>query len=263
METIEISVLDLAFSALLILITGVISIFLKLNLEKRLFLASIRMVVQLFLVGFVLRIVFRIDNPFPLLMVLFVMITIASHTAVNRSSRFINGSYWIAFITLVSTGLLTTFSVTSLIINVDPWFQPRYVIPLLGMVIGNTMTGISLCLNSLLERFVEKQAEIECELALGATSWEAAKNPIKNSVKVGLIPMLNSMMVVGVVSLPGMMTGQILAGADPVQAVKYQIIILFMISASTALGCIMTALIVFKKVFNDKHQLRIERIMER
>jgi len=260
-ETIHLTAFDLTLSGVLILIAGAISIALRLGLEKRLFIAAIRAVIQLLLVGYILRIVFRIDNPLPLLLVLIIMILVASFAAVGRSSRTIKGVVGFAFFTLVLTGLVTTFSATTLIINVEPWYQPRYVIPLLGMVLGNTLTGISLSLDRLLEELAVKRNEIEMELALGATRWEAANRPLGSAVRRGMIPMINSMMVVGLVSLPGMMTGQILAGADPLDAVKYQIIILFMITAATALGCIMTALLVYRRLFNDRHQLRVELII--
>lgn len=90
--------------------------------------------------------------------------------------------------------------------------------------------------------------------------WEAARDPLSQAVRRGMIPILNSMTVVGIVSLPGMMTGQILEGASPLAAVKYQIVVMFMLAASTSLGSMGVALYVFRRLFNDRHQLRAERI---
>jgi putative ABC transport system permease protein len=114
---------------------------------------------------------------------------------------------------------------------------------------------VSLSLDYLLETFAEKRHEIENELALGATSWEAAREPLAGAIRRGLIPQINAMNIVGIVSLPGMMTGQILAGADPLQAVKYQIVVMFMVTAAAAFGCALVTLLAYKKLFTAKHQL--------
>ena len=131
------------------------------------------------------------------------------------------------------------------------------------MVLGNSLTGISLCLDSLLERFDAGRPEIEMWLALGATRWEAARGALRDGVRRGMVPMLNAMTVVGIVSLPGMMTGQILAGASPLEAVRYQIVVMFMLAASSAVGSILIALLVWRRAFNDRHQLRADRIQPR
>jgi putative ABC transport system permease protein len=183
------------------------------------------------------------------------MIGAASHAAVKRPTRTFKGVTWRAFVTLVLSGLLTTFLVSRVVIEIQPWHKAQYLIPLLGMILGNGLTGISLCLDQLLERLSERRAEIEQELALGATRWEAARDVLGDAVRRGMIPIVNAMMVVGIVSLPGMMTGQILAGENPVNAVKYQIVVMFMIAAATSMGCILMALLAYKRLFNARHQL--------
>jgi putative ABC transport system permease protein len=137
------------------------------------------------------------------------------------------------------------------------------VIPLLGMVLGNSLTGVSLAMDSLLTDLDEHKDRIEMELSLGASRWEAARDPLSEAVRRGMIPILNSMTVVGIVSLPGMMTGQILEGASPLSAVKYQIVVMFMLAASTSLGSMGVALFVYRRLFDDRHQLRVERIQKR
>ncbi len=254
---------DLAVAAGLVVVAGVVSLALRLRLETRLAHASVRTIVQLLLIGYVLRWVFQPANVWVLIPVMLVMIGAASRAAVQRSTRTFHGAAWWAFLTLVLCGLLTTYAVTGLIIREGSWRSPRYVIPLLGMILGNGLTGISLCLDQLLERLSEKRALVEMELAHGATRWEAARDVLSDAVRRGMIPIINSMMVVGIVSLPGMMTGQILSGTDPLVAVKYQIMVMFMIAASTSLGCILIALLVYRRVFNHRHQLRAERILKR
>jgi putative ABC transport system permease protein len=252
--------LDLLVATALVLVAGAVSLALRLGLERRLALASVRTVVQLLLIGYVLEWVFAVDVPWAILGVLAVMIAAAGRAAVHRVSRTFRGAHLASFATLAITGTATTFTVTGAVIGVEPWWRPQYVIPLLGMVLGNSLTGISLCLESLLESLDADRDRIECELSLGATRWEAVRDPLAEAVRRGMIPIINSMMVVGIVSLPGMMTGQILAGADPMPAVKYQIVVMFMIAAATSLGCIVVALLVYRRLFNERHQLLAERI---
>ena len=261
---IELSYVDLAIATGLVLVAGGVSIVLRLGLGRRLAIAATRTVVQLLLIGYVLNFVFGPGGAPALIGLAAVMITAAAHAAVSyRASRTYSGVTLQALVTLAVVGLASTLTVTTLVIGVDPWYQPRYLIPLLGMVLGNGLTGISLCLDSLLESLSERQGEVEMELAHGATRWEAARRPLREAVRRGLIPIINTMTVVGLVSLPGMMTGQILAGADPLGAVKYQIVIMFLIAGATSLGSIGVALLAYRRLFNDRHQLRHELIRER
>lgn len=260
---VPLSVADLAVACALILVSGTVSLALGLRMEKQLALAAVRTVVQLLLVGQILKVVFDLDAPLPVLGVLGLMIAASGRAAVARPSRTFGGAYLRAFSTLALTGLLTTFTVTGLIIGVEPWFRPQYLIPLLGMVLGNTLTGISLCLDHLLETLDVQRDTVEMELALGATAWEAARAPVSTAVQKGMIPIVNAMMVVGIVSLPGMMTGQILAGADPLEAVKYQIVVMFMLAAGTALGSVAMAYLTFRRLFDPRHRLRSEDIRKR
>ena len=253
---IPLSPLDLAIAACLVLAAGGVSFALRLGLEKRLAIASARTVIQLLLIGYVLRRVFDLDSPLVVMAILAIMLIAASRAAVKRPERTFDGAAWRAFVTLLLCGLATTFTVTAVIIHIEPWYRPQYLIPLLGMVLGNSLTGISLSLDHILNDFAAKRAQVEMELALGATRWEAARDILRASVSKGMIPIINTMMVVGIVSLPGMMTGQILSGTDPLEAVKYQIVVMFMIAAATSLGCIAIALLVYRHLFNDRHQLR-------
>jgi putative ABC transport system permease protein len=259
---VAIGYLDLAVAALLVLLAGLVSLGLRLGLGRRLALASVRTVVQLLLVGYVLKLVFGVGSWYAVLGMAAVMILAASRAAVRRPSRTFGGAFGQAFVTLLLTGVTVTFTVTALIVKVDPWYQARYFIPLLGMVLGNGLTGVSLGLDTLLAGLVERRHLVEADLALGATSWEAARPQVQEAVRRGMIPIINSMMVVGLVSLPGMMTGQILAGADPLEAVKYQIVVMFMVAAATALGTIGVVLLAVRRLFNARHQLRVDAVRE-
>ncbi len=260
---IDLSPWDVAISAALILVSAGISIALGLKMEKRLAYASVRTVVQLLLVGFVLQRVFEINTVIALLPVVLFMLVIAAHTASGRPAYRFRGMGMLSFSVMTVTSLGVTITATGLIIGVEPWFRPSYLIPLLGMVLGNTMNGVSLATDHFLESVKEKGHEIEMELAMGATRWEAARRPVAEAVRRGMIPIVNSMMVVGVVSLPGMMTGQILAGSDPTVAVKYQIMVMFLIAAGASMGAMGMVLLSYRKLFNCRHQLLGSRLSTR
>jgi putative ABC transport system permease protein len=261
--TIPLDAADLAVAAALVAVAGVVSLALGLRMERRLVTALARTMVQLLLVGYVLTWVFDLTE-WPLVLGLFAfMASVAGLEAVRRSSRTFRGVRVRALATLLLTATLTTFTVTEVVIGVDPWFSPRYVIPLLGMVLGNGLNGVSLCLDTLLETIDERRDRIEMELSLGATRWEALRDPLADSVRRGMIPITNSMMVAGLVSLPGMMTGQILAGQDPLLAVKYQIVVMCMLCAATSLGCVLIGVLVLQRLTNHRHQLLTSEVQRR
>ncbi len=258
--TIALTPLDLCIGALLVVIAGLVSVSMGLKLERSLLLASVRTVIQLLLVGYVLRWIFDLQHWAGVLGLTLFMLYVAGRAAVKRSGRRYRSSIMDAFLTLSIVGYITLFLVTAVIIGSEPWYAPRYAIPILGMILGNSLNGISLSLDTMLEYFDERSDLVDADLALGATRWEAAQPVLQESIRKGMIPIINSMMVVGLVSLPGMMTGQIIAGNDPLQAVQYQIIVMFMIAAATSLGCIGTAYLGYRRLFDECHRLRRERI---
>jgi putative ABC transport system permease protein len=258
--TLQLSLGDLLCATGLVVVAALVSFVLRLDLEKRLAWASLRTATQLLMVGYVLKAVFELDRAWAVVLLMSFMVFMASRAAVGRASRTYRGATKDAFITLSLCAVITTLTVTRLVIGVEPWFKPQYVIPLLGMVLGNGLTGVSLSLNVVLDRLHGDRAIIEMELAHGASRWEAARDVLRDSVRLGMIPIINSMCVVGLVSLPGMMTGQILAGNPPLTAVRYQIVVMFMIAAATSLGCMGTVLFVYHHFFNHRHQLRWEDI---
>ena len=249
---------QLTLAALLILVNVALSAVLQLGLGKSLLVAALRMVVQLLLIGFVLEWLFTQDNALIILAIALVMTAIAGVSAVNRTQRRFAGIYWHSLLSvLTASALVTGFAMVG-IIRVQPWYDPQYLIPMLGMVLGNTLNGISLGLDRFVEGLIAQRDQVETLLALGATRWEAAHDQVRNAIRVGMIPTINSMMVMGLVSLPGMMTGQILAGADPIDAVRYQIVILFMIAAGAALGIFGVVLLAYRRLLSPDHQLRLD-----
>ncbi len=261
-QAIVLSGWDLLIAAGLVVLAGAVSLVLRLDLEKRLVIASVRTVLQLMLLGLVLRFVFDPKAHWLLAVVVAVMLLTASREAVRRSESRFKGLTLLALASLALSAMFTTIIVTGVVVGVEPWYEPRYMIPLLGMILGNGLTGVSLCVDTLLTTLREKRGHIEADLAMGATKWEAARQPLRDAVRRGMIPIINSMSVVGIVAIPGMMTGQILAGADPAEAAKYQIVVMFMIAGATSLCCILMALLIYKRLFNARHQLRAEHIIK-
>lgn len=251
---------DLLVAAALLIIPAVISISLRLGLHKSLAIAAIRTTLQLALLGLVLDWVFALNAWYSVLAILFVMLVAASRAAINRSKHRFSGAVVLAFVSLVVATAGVTLASTQLVLDLDPWWRPQYVIPLMGMLLGNGLTGISLSLDRILNDLVQKRPEIEARLALGASPWRALLPCIREAVRTGMIPIINTMMIVGLVSLPGMMTGQILAGADPADAVAYQILIMFMIASATSLGTILLVLGVFKALLHPEQRFQWDRI---
>lgn len=258
----HLSGVQIGLAALLILVNGVISILLNLGLGRRLLLAAMCTVVQLLLIGLVLQWVFRLDRWYVVLGLMGVMTMVAGIAATQRTQVRYPGIWWRSIASVgASSGVVAALAL-GVIVYVRPWYTPQYAIPLLGMILGNTLNGVSLGLDRLGGELSRRRFEVEMSLALGATRWEAARPLVQQAVKTGLIPTINAMMVVGIVSLPGMMTGQILAGANPVDAVKYQIVIMFLLAASTALGTVSVVLLSYQRVFNERHQFQGELLAE-
>lgn len=258
------SFVQVGLAAVLILLNGAVSVALRLGMEKSLAIASVRTVTQLLLIGLVLEWVFQFERWYVVLGLGCVMTIMAGVTASGRSQRTYPGLRLDSIVSIwVSAWLVTGYALLAVLSGIDKWYQPQYAIPFLGMVLGNTLTGVAIGLNAFTDSLSTKRELVESELALGATRWEAAREPIRNSVRTGMIPIVNSMMVVGIVSLPGMMTGQLVSGMDPMEAVKYQIVIMFLIASSTALGTVLSVLFAFRRLFNSQHQFCFQLLVRR
>ncbi len=251
---IELSYYQVALAAGLVLVNGAISVVLKLELERRLLIAAVATVVQLLLIGLVLEWVFRVDRWYVVLGMMTIMTLVAGDAATRRTKMRYPGIRARSIGATWASSWLVAAIALGAIVRVHPWYTPQYAIPLLGMILGNTLNGVSLGLDRLGGELSSRRDQVESLLALGASRWEAARGPIRQAVRTGLIPTINAMMVVGIVSLPGMMTGQLLAGTSPVEAVKYQVVIMFLIASGTALGTVSVVLLSYRRLFNEDHQ---------
>jgi putative ABC transport system permease protein len=158
--------------------------------------------------------------------------------------------------TLLFVGTAVTVIGVAGLIGPEPWYSPRYMLPILGMVLGNAMTAVALVLDALCETVARERGAIEARLALGAPRFEAMNGPLRSSLRTAMTPILNSMATTGIVALPGMMTGQILAGVDPIGAAKYQVLIMFLIAGATALASFLGALGAVLLLTDARHRLR-------
>ncbi len=262
MSTILLTWPDLLIAASLLLIDGFLSVWLRLALHRQLAIAAVRMVVQLVVVGLVLRAVFRIDSPGLTLVVVVVMVLIAAREVAARpeqrlvrSGNLAVGASAVAFATFATAILALTTA-----IRPHPWYTPRYAIPLAGIVLGNVLNGGSLALDSLLSGVVRERAAVETQLALGATYGQAMRGLVRASVRRALLPTINTMSAAGLVTLPGIMTGQIIAGMDPMEAVKYQILLMFLLGGGSGLAAVAVVYLGAWWLTDYRDRLRLDRL---
>lgn len=262
MSLIELTPWDLSLAAALVLLLALMSWRLRLGVEGRVLIAAARSAVQLVLLGLVLKVLFELESlPWIGALALF-MLSVAGWEVMARQKRRYRGPWGMGIGTL--SMFLSSFSVTLLallvIIRVEPWYQPQYLIPLLGMLLGNTMSGIAIALDNLTRHAWEGRGRIEARLLLGA-DWDTAIAEIRrDALRSGLIPIVNAMATAGIVSLPGMMTGQILAGSPPMEAAKYQLLIMFLISAGTGIGSVVAVWLGSRRLFDERQRLRLDRL---
>jgi putative ABC transport system permease protein len=262
MNIISLGPIELALASILVISLAVISTLQQLGLAKRLLIAAARTAIQLTLVGFILKTLFATSDLFWIAIVAFVMLSIAGREVMSRQERRFSGiwGYGIGTTSMFLSSFIITLVALNFIITPTPWYTPQYAIPMLGMMLGNTMNSISLGLDKLTHEAWREKGTIEARLLMGH-SWQEAILPFrKAALRTSLIPIINSMAAAGLVSLPGMMTGQILAGNPPQTAVKYQILIMFMITAGAGFGAMLATWLGAKRLFDERHRLRLDRL---
>ncbi|MBW1642067.1 MAG: iron export ABC transporter permease subunit FetB [Deltaproteobacteria bacterium] len=262
MNVISLTSVDLSIAAFLVVSLAILSIRMKLGLTRQIIVAGIRTTVQLLLIGLVLKALFDHMNIIWIMLISFIMLIAAGREVMSRQKRKFSGLWGFGAGTV--SMFISSFSITVLaltvVIDITPWYEPQYAIPLLGMMLGNTMNGIAVCLDRLTQSAWEQRKMIEARLMLGQEWSNAIEGIRRESIRSGMIPIINSMAAAGIVSLPGMMTGQIIAGSPPLEAVKYQILIMFLISGGTGFGTIVAAWIGSRRLFDDRDRLRLDRL---
>ena len=262
MSLIALSPWDLAVAALLVLLLAGLSWRLRLGVDRRVLIAAARSAVQLTLVGLVLKLLFAQTSLLLIGCMALVMLSVAGFEVMQRQTRRFGGlwGYGIGSFSMFLSSFSVTLLALTLVIRVEPWYQPQYLIPLLGMLLGNTMSGVAIALDNLTRHAWEARGQIEARLLAGQ-DWEQAIEPIRReALRSGLIPIINAMGTAGLVSLPGMMTGQILAGSPPMEAAKYQLLIMFLIAAGTGLGAMAAVWMGSRRLFDERQRLRLDRL---
>lgn len=261
MTPIHLGAIDLAVAALLVLASAGASIALKLRVHRQVLWAAARMVVQLLLVGLVLRWVFRAGSPWVTVGIAALMIAAAAREVAVRPTQRLRGgaNYRIGAAVVAASSVATVALALLTAIRPSPWFDPRYAIPLMGIVLGSVLNSASLGLDAFFAGLVAGRAAIEARLALGAGMNEALGELIRSSIRRGLIPLINQMSAAGIITLPGIMTGQMLAGMDPVEAVKYQILLLFLLTGAGALAASGAVYLAARSVTDDRQRLRLDK----
>jgi putative ABC transport system permease protein len=262
MTAIALTPMDLAVSASLVLFDAVLSVVLRLDLHRQLLWAAVRMVVQLVAVGYLLRLVFALHNPAVTVALVVVMAAIAAREIAARPERSFKGGIGLA-VSAAGVAIATVVTVGLALITAirpHPWYDARYAIPLAGIVLGSVLNAGSLTLDNFLGDARRERGAIEAQLALGV-SYRAALSPIaRNAVRRGLLPIVNQMSAAGVITLPGIMTGQILAGADPIDAVKYQILLMFLLAGGSGLTALTIAGLAAGRLTDGRQRLRLDRL---
>ncbi len=256
-STIPISWPDLLLAIALIGVAIAISMWYRIGLAKRFVIGAVRAVVQLLVVGYVLVRLFSVDRWYWVMLALIVMLVAAAFTATDRIHINRRSLLVISTAALSIGAGLTLAYVNEIVIGIDPWYNPRYIIPLFGMIVSNAMNGAALAAERLSSEIHARSGEIEAYLALGASPARATQSAVRAALTAALIPAANGLAIVGIVSLPGMMTGQILAGASPVLAVRYQIVVMFMLTAAVAVTSALVVIWYRRTFFTDAEQLHL------
>jgi putative ABC transport system permease protein len=255
-SSVDLSAWQVALAVLLVGLVVAVSWRQSLGLGSDLATGSLRAVVQLYLVGLILAAVFASARWYWVLLILAVMTGVATHAAIARIDRPMPGGYQIAAVALTLSTALTLAYVIGVVIQARPWYEPQYIIPIAGMILGNSMTSASLAGDRLQGELRARANEIEARLALGFSGREAVQPMVRSSLRAAMIPTVNGMTTVGLVQLPGMMTGQILAGSSPGVAIEYQIVVVFMLAAATAIASLVFVRLAARRYLTAAHQLR-------
>lgn len=260
------SIIDLSFlqilSAYVFIVLLLIIVKIKgISREKDIIISSIRMTLQLIAVAYILSYIFENPSPFLTILILLLMEIFAIYTIISRSKMELTSKIKkIIAISMFAGTIFSLFFFLLVVIGIKPWFKPQYFIPIAGMLIGNSMTGISLGVNNLVSGFYDNRNMLEGCLMLGARPKKACKSIVDKAFDSAILPTINSMLGMGIVFLPGMMTGQILSGISPLTAISYQIAIMLGILGSVSLSVALFINLASKSFFNSKDQLMLKGI---
>ncbi|HCZ9467288.1 ABC transporter permease [Staphylococcus aureus] len=242
----------LGLTALLLVIPIIISYKEGLHIIKDLIVATVRAVVQLIILGFLLHYIFKINDKWLLVLCVFVIIVNASWNTISRSSPVMHHVFLISFVAIfVGTALPLAGTIATGAIQ----FTANEVIPIGGMLANNGLIAINLAYQNLDRAFVQDGTNIESKLSLAATPKLASKGAIRESIRLAIVPTIDSVKTYGLVSIPGMMTGLIIGGVPPLQAIKFQLLVVFIHTTATIMSALIATYLSYGQFFNARHQL--------
>jgi len=250
--------MNVAIALGLIFVAIGLSYFNGFGLERDLAVGTIRSVLQLSILGFLLIYIFRLDSLVLNIGILVVMALIAAFTARNRIKKPFPGAIPVLWISIGAGSFFGMFYVTLVVMSGPEAITARTLIPLGGMMIGNTLNGISLATERFRSELEHRSDQVEVLLSLGANSARASADCARTAVKAAMIPTINALMVLGLIQIPGVMVGQVLSGIDPMVAARYQLVIMFMIVGGKVAALILGTMLTVKRYFTKDHQLRRE-----
>ena len=255
-----IDVWGLLAAMLMVATAACISGLMRIGIGRTLMWSACRALLQLCAMGVIMGFVIRSNNPWLVLALLVLMLTagvqITLSRAKNAPKTLHRGLIVPVLLALSVTLLLMVSLVTELIVRPQPWYAPQLVVPLAGMLLGNTVSALAVGLSRFFESMKDRRDDIDMLLALGATPWEASRPSVVSSIRLGLMPTTASLASAGIVTIPGMMAGQVIAGGDPLDAAKYQFVILAAIAALTLLADSLIMLLVYRSCFDEANRLR-------
>lgn len=246
----------LLVALLMVAVAALVSELMCISIGKTLMWSAIRALVQLCVMGVIIGYVIRSNNPWLVFGVIAVMLVAAVQITLSRAKGIPKGLAGPVLLSLVITMLLMISLVTELVVRPHPWYAPQLVVPLTGMLLGNTVSALAVGLSRFYESMNERRDEVDTLLALGATPWEAARPSIVSSIRLGLLPTTASLASCGIVTIPGMMAGQVIAGGDPLNAAKYQFVVLAAIAALTLVADALIMTMTYRTCFTDKDQYK-------
>ncbi|MGV0167998.1 ABC transporter permease [Furfurilactobacillus sp. WILCCON 0119] len=250
-NSVNVNNVSLAFAAALVLIALIIGWRQKLGVDRDMLIGVVRAIVQLTIVGFLLKYIFSVNNAVLTLAMILIIIFNAAYNAMKRGVG-IPHIFWSSFWSIL---LSTAITLGGLVLSGAIKFIPSQMIPISGMIASNSMVAIGLCYRNMESLFRDQRQQVLERLALGASVHDSAIGIVRECIKTGMQPTIDASKTYGIVSLPGMMSGLIFAGVDPVYAIKYQIMVVFMLLSATSLGSVSACYLAYRRFFNDQQQL--------
>ncbi|NTD87745.1 ABC transporter permease [Agrobacterium tumefaciens] len=255
---------ELSIAGGLVLLSAAVSLAMSLGLHRQILVSAARMVLQLWLIGLVFRTLFESSSKLSTAILLAVMVVAATYEVGARQKQRVSG-IWHFLISgaavSISTILITAFALATLA-TTDDWTSPRVIIPITGIILGTSMNSASVALNTLFNTIASQRAAIEAQLALGCSKRQALAPSMRTAIHAGTIPIMNQMAGAGIITLPGIMSGQILAGQEPMSAAQSQIFLMFLLCAASVASIMIAVFLGGSRLTDDRHRLRLDRFRQ-